>query len=58
MYDTDRIYVLMFHTKSKPLSRFRFDCITHRGYEAAVEKLRKEIGEEPVIDSWHTEDIV
>lgn len=62
MYDTDRIYTLMFHTKSNP-KVVRFDCIHHKGYNGAVSKLkeclaRSGITEEPIIDEWKSEDIV
>lgn len=57
MYADDTVYVLTFHTKSNP-KQMRFDCITPYGYEDAVAKLRKRIGEEPIVDKWHSEDVI
>lgn len=57
MYADDTVYVLTFHTKSNP-KKMRFDCITPHGYEDAVAKLRKRIGEEPIVDKWHSEDVI
>lgn len=62
MYDTDRAYMLKFHTKSNPKVR-TFECISHKGYDLAVSKLKdclsmSGITEDPIIDEWKSEDII